>query len=120
MIGAAFRLVQTRTTDEGWTCRVQALDPNPACAGHFPAEPIVPGVAQLGLAEHLIREVTGEPHRLTAIRSLKLRRLVRPGEALDVHLSRPAADGALRFEVTCNGERVSQGAFVVAAPVARG
>lgn len=115
MIGAAFRLLETRTTSEGWTCRVQALDPNPACAGHFPGEPIVPGVAQLGLALDLIREVTGETRRLGAVRSLKLRRLVRPGEAFDVHLSRPAADGALRFEMTCSGERVSQGSFVVAA-----
>ena len=120
MTGPAFRLLESRATDEGWTCRVQALDPNPACEGHFPGEPIVPGVAQLGLAQDLIREVTGNAHRLTAIRSLKLRRLIRPGEALDVRLGRPAADGALRFEMSCDGERVSQGAFVVAPSAARG
>jgi 3-hydroxymyristoyl/3-hydroxydecanoyl-(acyl carrier protein) dehydratase len=120
MTGPAFRLVETQTTDEGWRCRVQALDPNPSCEGHFPEQPIVPGVAQLGLAVDLIREVTGTPHRLAAIRSLKLRRLVRPGEAFDVRLSRPTADGALRFEMTCDGERVSQGAFAVTPKVARG
>jgi 3-hydroxyacyl-[acyl-carrier-protein] dehydratase len=78
-------------------------------AGHFPGRPILPGIAHLALAEKALRELTGQKVAITAVRVLKLRRPVSPGEALELRIDFPDTEGVSRFEVRANGEAASQG-----------
>jgi predicted hotdog family 3-hydroxylacyl-ACP dehydratase len=82
---------------------------SPLFAGHFPGRPILPGIAHLALAERALRELTGQKVAITAVRVLKLRRPVSPGEALELRIDFPDTAGVSRFEVRCNGEAASQG-----------
>ena len=72
-------------------------------AGHFPGRPILPGVAQLAFVQRALTTP------LAAVRSLKLRRMVLPGEALDLTLGDPNGEGWVRFEIRRSGETVSGG-----------
>ncbi|MBP7125789.1 hypothetical protein KBD49_05420 [Myxococcota bacterium] len=54
--------------------------------GHFPEEPILPGVAQVVLVTSVLRRVAGGPLRVQAIRRVKFTSPVRPGMDLALRL----------------------------------
>ncbi len=82
-------------------------------AGHFPGHPILPGIAHLALARQGLSEILGREIELAAVRSLKLRRTLVPGEPAELRVSAPGEDGATRFEVRCGGAVASQGTVEV-------
>lgn len=75
---------------------------SPLFAGHFPGHPILPGVAQLAMIERVLGPFSG-------VRNFKLRRPVAPGDRLDLRISGLREDGSARFELSRDGEAVSQG-----------
>ena len=90
--------------DETQRRRVAVAPDHPAFAGHFPGQPLLPGVVLLSEAlEVLLREapgwLTGEARLSTA----KFLAPVRPGASLEMRWTPPAA-GHLRFEVWRHGE----------------
>jgi 3-hydroxyacyl-[acyl-carrier-protein] dehydratase len=79
--------------------RVTVAREHPAFAGHFPGQPLLPGVVLLGeVLEVLLREAPtalGPQPRVSAVKFLAP---VRPGADLEVRWSAPG-EGRLRFEV---------------------
>lgn len=78
--------------------------------GHFPAEPILPGIAQLGMVFQLIRRCLGGKHRLCGLKRVRFRQLIRPGERLQIFIN-PVRDETSMFnfkvvakdEIACSG-----------------
>lgn len=89
-------------------------DDAPWFAGHFPGAPILPGIAHLALVEREVGRVLGEPVRIAAVLSLRLRVPLGPGDALALRLV-PAEEGEVRFEIARGVERASQGTVAVTA-----
>ena len=58
---------------------------HPAFDGHFPGNPLVPGVLLLDAAVHTLCETTPDGAAGLRIESVKFTGMVRPGEALSVH-----------------------------------
>jgi 3-hydroxyacyl-[acyl-carrier-protein] dehydratase len=97
---------------------------DPIFTGHFPGNPLVPGVI---LTEALaqtagIAAASGYPEGpkplflLSAIRSMKFLRAVRPGEQVDLRAERLAqVDDLVQFKVdaSVNGVRVAEGQLVL-------
>jgi len=86
---------------------------SPYFAGHFPGHPILPGIAHLALVERALGTLLEAPVRIAAVPSLRLRRPLRPGDALALRLA-PADGGAVRFEIACGAGRASQGTIGLA------
>ena len=85
---------------------------HPAFAGHFPGDPIVPGVVLLDEAMFALARATGIVHNRIA--SAKFLRPVRPGEALILrHETDP--NGMVRFEITTGAHTVAVGSLSRAA-----
>ncbi len=62
--------------------------------GHFPVQPVVPGVAQLFWARHYAEALLGERLRLARVRQMKFTVAALPGETLLLELeAQRAADG---------------------------
>lgn len=71
---------------------------NPWFNGHFPAQPILPGVVQIGWAVHFAHAFFGLGPAVRNLEQIKFRRPIMPGARLTLRLT-PAADGdRLRYE----------------------
>ncbi|MBW2464259.1 MAG: hypothetical protein JRH11_21600 [Deltaproteobacteria bacterium] len=73
--------------------------------GHFPGDPIVPGIAQLVLAERAVRRAHEDLGAPRGVRRLKFSARIDPGDQLEIALTR--TPGKVRFilyrgEVECS------------------
>jgi len=88
--------------------RVEVRRDWPHFAGHFDGRPILPGIAHLQLVRDAVRRAAGADLELVAVEALRWRRLVAPGDVLEIGVS-PRGGGQWLFEVRCVGELASQG-----------
>lgn len=85
---------------------------HPAFAGHFPGQPLLPGVSLLAevleavLADPALAAQVGPAPRLGAAKFLSP---VRPGSTLSIHFN--AGAGGLRFEVKVGDRLAASGHF---------
>jgi 3-hydroxymyristoyl/3-hydroxydecanoyl-(acyl carrier protein) dehydratase len=107
--GDSFRLLETGTN----RFRIKIPAASPLFSGHFPGHPILPGIAHLAIVESAL----GAP--LAAVRSMRIRRPVAPGETLDLSLGSPDGEGWTRFSISREQEPVGGGA-VQTSPTAGG
>lgn len=103
---------------ESATCRKTFSAEQPFFRGHFPGDPLVPGVI---LAEALAQTAglaggqPGRAFRLSAIKTMKFLRAVRPGEEITLAARRVATAGGLwQFETVARvGEQVAAEGTIV-------
>ena len=85
---------------------------HPALAGHFPGDPIVPGVVILDeVLDAVLTELSFSPDKRWAVRSAKFLLPVRPGDNFDIRLA-PDGDLLVRFECRVDGHVAVSGALV--------
>jgi 3-hydroxymyristoyl/3-hydroxydecanoyl-(acyl carrier protein) dehydratase len=86
------------------------IDPrHPAFAGHFPGQPIAPGVLLLDLAQRAIEAEHG--CLVTGLAMAKFLSVVTPGDLLAVEHER--VDAAVRFTIRSGERVVASGRFAV-------
>jgi len=78
--------------------------------GHFPGDPMLPGIAQLHLVLEAIKAHLGEGVRLTGLKRVRFKRIIRPGEFIAI-TAEPVPDkaGLFRFGLTVEGENACSG-----------
>jgi 3-hydroxyacyl-[acyl-carrier-protein] dehydratase len=104
---------------ESAVCEKTFPPEEPFFRGHFPGDPLVPGVILTEALAQTAGIAAGEPgrsFRLTAIKGMKFLRAVRPHDAVALHARKIAAvDSLWQFEVTARvaGETVTEGVVVL-------
>ena len=77
------------------------FDPgDPTFAGHFPTQPILPGVFQIEMARTVAESLVGGRLDIREISKAKFQRPIRPAEVVRVELKWSEADGAIRAYAT--------------------
>ncbi len=82
---------------------------HPAFAGHFPGQPILPGVVQLDWAIRLGAEHFNLGLRAATDFQVKYRRIIQPQAALSLTLQLDRAKGSLAFTYRAGDEVASSG-----------
>ena len=85
---------------------------HPAFAGHFPGQPIIPGVQLLDRAQRLIEA----RHGLT-LDGLQMAKFLSPAEPGDpLQLDYQLAGNGVSFEIRSGERRIASGKFLAAEP----
>ncbi|WP_340149192.1 hypothetical protein [uncultured Sneathiella sp.] len=82
--------------------------------GHFPGEPVLPGVAQIDWAARLARRYFGIEGAFEKMGQIKFAKLILPERALRLRLEWQREKGRVSFLFSDNGELCSSGHFVLA------
>jgi len=66
------------------SAEVQVPRDSPWFCGHFPDEPILPGIAQLGMVFDAIRRLSDQKWKIAGISRVRFKQIVRPGDRLTI------------------------------------
>lgn len=86
---------------------------HPALPGHFPGNPVVPGVVMLDVVRRAAEPSFGPGLRITRLPQVKFVRPLLPGQEAAVDLE--LRDTLLQFVVSRGDEIIARGAFEVGA-----
>lgn len=84
---------------------------HPCLSGHFPGNPIVPGVVLLECVAQAVQDWLGVSVNPRAFPSVKFLSPLKPGERANIFLS--GAPPQLRFRCECGGRLLAQGTLTV-------
>ena len=113
-----FRLVERGATAQGEHATFAVRIPPGLFAfqGHFPGDPVMPGIAQLlGLVLDRVHTLWSELGQLRWVTRLKFRQKIVLDDELEVRLDRDAL--TVRFELHRGPEVCTQGALEFVAPL---
>jgi len=82
-------------------------------SGHFPGDPILPGIALLKMVADTITAGRGDALRMTGLRRVKFRKIVRPGELLDLYAAPGKERGQYVFRITSGADEVCSGLMLL-------
>lgn len=86
------------TEAHGQTMRVKMLTSHPVYEGHFPGNPITPGVMSLRMIRECAGTMLGKELRYAAVKSCRFLSLIKPGETLDIEMETIADEQGLRLK----------------------
>ena len=82
--------------------------------GHFPGEPILPGVAQLGMVFDTIKQARKQKLKISSIRRVRFKHVIRPDDQIKiVATSLEKNDGCYSFRILLEKEPVCSGIMTV-------
>ena len=96
------------------TARAVAAPESTWFSGHFPAEAVLPGIAQLAVVIEALRSVSGPRLRVCGLRRVRFRQIVRPNDRMDISMAPTEGDRqGYAFRVSVGGEVVCSGTLYV-------
>lgn len=95
---------------------VTTEDSSPWFSGHFPGDPILPGIAQLKMVADIIATYKKENLRMTGLSRIKFRKIVRPGEVLAIYATTGKLQDQYAFRITSSDEDVCSGMMFMGSP----
>ena len=87
---------------------------SPWFAGHFPGDPILPGVAQIGMVFDAIRKARNQDLKISSVRRVRFKRIIRPDDQLKI-IAAPLKQevGSYSFRILIQDETVCSGVMTV-------
>jgi 3-hydroxymyristoyl/3-hydroxydecanoyl-(acyl carrier protein) dehydratase len=87
---------------------------SPWFRGHFPGEPILPGVAQLGMVFDAISKAQNQDLKVSSVRRIRFKQIIRPDDQLTI-IATPMKqnDGSYSFRIRVKDETVCSGVMTV-------
>jgi acyl carrier protein len=87
-------------------------------SGHFTDNPILPGIAQLNMTADVIALSKQENLCIKRISRVKFKKIVRPGERLEIRTSAAETPNLYTFRITSEAQDVCSGTMFLAAKTA--
>ncbi|MEA3466752.1 MAG: hypothetical protein U9R57_00830 [Thermodesulfobacteriota bacterium] len=94
--------------------KVSADKNSPWFSGHFPNDPILPAIAQLNIVTETIAKVLDKDLSLKTLTRIKFKKIIRPGNILDIHAVPGKKENHYHFRITSKQQEVCSGRLVLA------
>jgi 3-hydroxymyristoyl/3-hydroxydecanoyl-(acyl carrier protein) dehydratase len=87
---------------------------SPWFRGHFPGEPILPGVAQIGMVIDAIRQARDQDLKVSGVRRVRFKQIIRPDDQIKL-ITAPLKEnaGAYSFRILVEDEAACSGVMMV-------
>lgn len=109
-----YSVITARLDDENAVLAQVTTDvDSPWFAGHFPGDPILPGIAQLNMVTECIERVLHKKLILQNLARIKFKQLIRPGDILDIHAVVGKKENNYTFTIKNNDKEVCSGRLVL-------
>lgn len=102
-------IVRTQTQPDSVCWRLSVTADLVFFNGHFPQQPVLPGVTQLDWAIKFGCQHFGYPHHVATLEVLKFQQLILPNTEVDLTISHQAAKAKLTFAYTDGEKRFASG-----------
>lgn len=91
----------------------EVLPDSPWFSGHFPGEPILPGIAQIEMALDAIKHLTQKDLKISNVKRVRFKQIIRPGDKLQI-IATSKKEKALAFScrISANGELACNGTII--------
>jgi len=93
---------------------IRVMPDSPWFCGHFPGEPILPGIAQLGMVFDMINQSCNQNLKISSINRVKFKQIIRPNDRLKV-IATPLEreTGSYSFRIMVEDGLVCSGVMMV-------
>lgn len=99
------------------SCDVQVPAESAWFSGHFPGDPVLPGIAQLGIVYDAVCRSRGEPPGIAGFSRVKFKKIIRPQDGLKVTIvPKHEADGSYAFRIVSGDEVACSGNLALRKP----
>ena len=96
------------------SARAVAREDSPWFSGHFPGDPILPGMAQIGMVFDAIRQTSEHRLKIGRVSRVRFKQVVRPNDSLSIIAIPVEKDsGSYSFRLSVEDEPVCSGIIVV-------
>ncbi len=104
----------TRSEKNEIAADVRVPSDSPWFHGHFPGEPILPGVAQIGMVIDAIRQAQNQDLKVSGVRRVRFKQIIRPDDQLKI-IAAPLKQnaGAYSFRILIEDEAACSGVMMV-------
>ena len=93
--------------------RVTTEADSPWFAGHFPGDPVLPGIAQLHMVSESILKTVKQDLAVQSLSRIKFKKLIRPGNILDILIETGKKENSYSFRITSEQQEVCSGRMVL-------
>jgi 3-hydroxymyristoyl/3-hydroxydecanoyl-(acyl carrier protein) dehydratase len=105
--------IETSETGE-WHTEVQVPPESPWFSGHFPGDPILPAIAQLGMVFDAVCKVSGVQFRIAGFSRVKFKKMIRPGDCLKMTIrSKKDQEGMVAFRILIGDDIACTGSMAL-------
>jgi 3-hydroxymyristoyl/3-hydroxydecanoyl-(acyl carrier protein) dehydratase len=85
-------------------------------SGHFPDDPILPGIAQIDMVHGLVGQVLGGRANIRRLNRIRFKKIIRPGDCLEIRTSAVGSGAdAVTFSVLVDADVVCSGSITVSS-----
>jgi 3-hydroxymyristoyl/3-hydroxydecanoyl-(acyl carrier protein) dehydratase len=107
-------LIDSRREEGEIRARIRVPADSPWFDGHFPGEPVLPGIAQLGMVHDLLCRAFDQQLPVARVSRVRFRQMIRPEQQLTLAVQRDGADGSHRFRITGDEGSICSGQLLLA------
>jgi 3-hydroxymyristoyl/3-hydroxydecanoyl-(acyl carrier protein) dehydratase len=93
---------------------IEVPQDSPWFSGHFPGQPVLPGIAQLGMVLDTINQSSGQDMRVAGVSRVRFKQIIRPNDQLRIiATAQEDHPESYVFRIMVRGELVCSGVMTV-------
>ena len=94
------------------TMEVEINDGSPWFSGHFPDDPVLPGIAQIAMAFEAVKHLRGGDAKITEVKKIRFKQIIKPNDRVTINVS-PTKGNTYKFRILSKGELACNGILSV-------